>query len=274
MLNEGVILGTQPFHPLPVDLLVRPPILVPRPETEHWVQHLSQTLLSSSNSSRDHTTSFKILDIGTGTGCIALGLTKSLLNSSRSSLNGESESRVECLGIDRSEQAVELARENTRRCLLTREVKVRRMDLFNDEFVEHVLRRDQTQEEGQDGGGGEKGFDLIVSNPPYITRREFEGLDKSVKNWEDRSALVGESPTDTEEGKDDGLIFYRRISSILNDLLRKPITKGGRGGPVVAFEVGKGQAREVGALLRRQGFKSEIVSDPWGVERAVFGWRR
>jgi len=243
--------------------------LVPRPETEHWVQHLSQVLLESSSSLSKTTNSkgkFRILDIGTGSGCIALGLTRSLMNARSGTI-------VETIGIDQSEEAVELARENTVRCSLENEVRIEKMDLFEEGFGDEVMKY---QEEGEEEGG--KGFDLIVSNPPYITREEFEGLDKSVKNWEDRKALVGESPLTTtreDKGMDDGLIFYRRITSLLPSLLRDSLTntKGG-GGPVVAFEVGKGQAREVGGLLRREGFKSEIVSDPWGVERAVFGWRR
>ena len=223
-----------------------------------------------SSSSRESRTikrqrKFRILDIGTGSGCIALGLTRSLLNA-------RSGTTVETIGIDQSEEAVELARENTERCSLENEVRIEKMDLFDDEFVDEVMKY---QEEGEEEEGG-KGFDLIVSNPPYITREEFEGLDKSVKNWEDRKALVGESPLTTtreDKGMDDGLIFYRRITSLLPSLLRDSLTNS-EGGPAVAFEVGKGQAREVGGLLRREGFKSEIVSDPWGVERAVFGWRR
>jgi len=230
-----------------------------------------------SSSSRESRTikrqrKFRILDIGTGSGCIALGLTRSLLNA-------RSGTTVETIGIDQSEEAVELARENTERCSLENEVRIEKMDLFDDEFVDEVMKYQEEGEEDEEGWKG-KGFDLIVSNPPYITREEFEGLDKSVKNWEDRKALVGESPLTTtreDKGMDDGLIFYRRITSLLPSLLRDSLTNtkgGGGGGPVVAFEVGKGQAREVGGLLRREGFKSEIVSDPWGVERAVFGWRR
>jgi len=209
---------------------------------------------------------FRILDIGSGSGCIALGLTRSLLNAKSGTI-------VETIGIDQSEEAVELARENTERCSLQNEVRIEKMDLFEEGFRDEVMKY---QEEGEGEEEGGKGFDLIVSNPPYITREEFEGLDKSVKNWEDRKALVGESPLTTtreDKGKDDGLIFFRRITSLLPSLLRDSLTNS-EGGPAVAFEVGKGQAREVGGLLRREGFKSEIFSDPWGVERAVFGWRR
>ncbi|GAA5954221.1 hypothetical protein JCM3765_005323 [Sporobolomyces pararoseus] len=285
------ILGSQPFYPLPVDLLVKPPILVPRPETEHWVLHLSQTILSSpsfrnSTSSpapgqnKDKEAKFRILDIGTGSGCIALGLTQSLLHPDQPHVNGTSkpergsgERTIETVAIDQSNFAVELAKENSQRCQLEERVSVHQLDLFSDSFTGDVKRLGNTSE-------GE-GFDLVVSNPPYITREEFEGLDLSVKNWEDRKALVGEVPHDSGVGeeaegvRDDGLIFYKRITSILEQLLRpgnEVASKQDRP-PNIAFEVGKGQAQEVGKMLRTRGYKAEIVSDPWGVERAVFGWK-
>jgi HemK-like putative methylase len=277
MVNEdkplAYVLGTQPFYPLEVELLCRPPVLVPRSETEHWVLHLSQILKSSPPSpspSRGggggETTLFRILDIGTGSGCIALGLSQSLVSTRK----------VETIAIDQSPLACSLARENVVRCRLESDVSIHQLDVFSNDFVDRVKSlRTQHDDEGQ-------GFDLVVSNPPYITRKEFQHLDKSVKNWEDRSALVGELPLnregerveEEEDEDDDGLIFYRRITSILDRLLRVPLREAGGGGPNVAFEVGKGQARRVGELLRRRGYKSEIVSDPWGVERAVFGWKR
>lgn len=272
------ILGSQPFYPLPVDLLVRPPTLVPRPETEHWVLHLSQTILSSPSFQQE--AKFRILDIGTGSGCIALGLTQSLLHPDQTLVNSVEVERnttrlIETVAIDQSNLAVELAIENSRRCQLEERVSVHQLDLFSDSFTEDVKRL------GNEAEG--EGFDLVVSNPPYITREEFEGLDLSVKNWEDRKALVGEKPPgvstrgEEPEGSttDDGLIFYRRITSILEHLLRRANEVGTKEArpPSIALEVGKGQAQEVGKMLRTRGYKAEIVSDPWGVERAVFGWK-
>lgn len=200
------------------------------------------------------------------------------------------EKKIETFGIDQSPNAVELARENATRCELEGTVRINEMDLFDETFVEEVRRLGITEE----GEGDGEGYDLVVSNPPYITREEFKGLDPSVKDWEDRKALVGERSNEIkeeegvkgegeeEEGKDDGLIFYRRITSILDSLLSKTSKEGsgevsrgkGTGPPNVAFEVGMGQAEEVAKMLRIRGYKAEIVSDPWGVERAVFGWKR
>ncbi|GAA5939185.1 S-adenosylmethionine-dependent methyltransferase [Sporobolomyces koalae] len=249
------VLGSQPFHPLPVDLVVRAPILVPRPETEHWVLHLSETILSTATLANDRP--FRILDLGTGTGCIALGLTQSLVTSNRFP-------SVSTLAIDQSNEAVTLARENVERCKLEPSVQVVKLDLFDSDFAHRVV---------DDREGGHQRFNLVVSNPPYITRTEFESLDPSVKNWEDRAALVGERPSSTTGSDlDDGLIFYHKIASMLDDLLVPGRDELGPG-PHVAFEVGKGQARAVETLLSERGFKSEIVSDPWGIERAVFAWK-
>ncbi|GAA5900889.1 hypothetical protein JCM5296_002208 [Sporobolomyces johnsonii] len=264
------VLGTQPFHPLPVDLLVRPPTLIPRPETEHWVLHLSQVILESLPSKSSAPKPFRILDIGTGTGCIALGLAHSLLHPSAPSPPTSPFSSVHALAVDKSTSAISLASENAARCNLEQQVTFLETDVFADDFPS-VARS------GSGGGGdeGEQGFDLVVSNPPYITLDEYDRLDASVREWEDRGALVGERPGAAPAAVDDGLVFYRRIAGLLGELLvdSSPLLDGASAAPVVAFEVGEGQARAVAALLEERGFKAEIVSDPWGVERAVFGWR-
>lgn len=109
------------------------------------------------------------------------------------------------------------------------------------------------------------GFDLVVSNPPYITKKDYESLPSSVKDWEDRGALVGED----EGGVDDGLVFYERITRIAKELLRE---EGGKG-PVLALEVGMGQSERVVQMVERQGMRSEVVNDQWEIERLVLGWR-
>lgn len=102
-------------------------------------------------------------------------------------------------------------------------------------------------------------FDLITSNPPYIPLAEYKLLSKSVKDYEDPRALLG------DHGR--GLTFYHRIAQLVRSdgILR-------RGGLVVC-EVGKGQAREVEDILAAQGGLKdmEIWEDPWGVERVVLG---
>lgn len=277
--------GTQPFHPLPQSLLVRPPTLIPRPETEHWLAHLAHILKGSLN----HTPGdqpFTILDIGTGTGCIPLVLAHSLRHSSNP---------VHAIGVDQSTAAARLARENVARCGtdVPGRIHVLQGDLFTPDFVG---RMKQAGRASRSEGDKFQGFNLVVSNPPYIPRRDYEGLAASVKEWEDRRALVGEvhpspdlgadalvkatttpaSPQQSNEQDDDGLIFYRKITSLLDQLLSAEagvLDAGGSPAPVVAFEVGQGQAGDVQALLRARGYRAEAVDDQWGIQRLVLGYR-
>ncbi|GAA5937285.1 hypothetical protein JCM3775_001602 [Rhodotorula graminis] len=263
------VLGTQPFHPLVLPLLVRPPTLIPRPETEHWVSHLASRILTSSSpplSSAPTAPPFRLLDIGTGSGCIALALAAHLRSADRA---------VQSTAVDRAPTALALATENAARQSLSDVVAVREADLFSPSFAAALTDGD--------------GFDLVVSNPPYITRAEYAELDPSVRAWEDRGALVGEGE-ERGDGRaraqgaaaaddDDGLVFYRRIVSLLDELLAAR-SRAPRSAPVVAFEVGQGQARAVERLLqdwRAAGcakLETDVVRDPWGIERAVFArWR-
>lgn len=141
------LIGNVPFGDLTIN--VKPPILIPRPETEEWVHRLIEQL-------KPHEEKVKtVLDIGTGSGCIALAIAKSFPNAS-------------VTATDLNPQALELAQENA----TINNIK-------NIEFVESDLftnLQDQT-------------FDLIVSNPPYIAQSFEKTLDKSVIDWEDHGAL-------------------------------------------------------------------------------------
>lgn len=254
--------GTQPFHPLAIPLLIRPPTLIPRPETEHWVTELAEVLRNhfAAQSTCQTTTPrpFRILDIGTGSGCIPLALAASL----------KQYDTVRAVGVDVADSAVELARENVVRCGLDKVVSIGKADLFANNFAKIVNGLGRSGEADEAGGGA---YDIVISNPPYITRDAYKSLTASVKDWEDRGALVGESLDDTTN-LDDGMIFYRRIIGLLPSLLATPITTSCSSGfPSVVFEVGEAQAEKVRLLLEEAGFRGEIMLDQWGIERVVVG---
>lgn len=142
---------------------------------------------------------------------------------------------------------------------MEKEVRIVRGDVFAKTFVEEMRK---------EVGGG---FDLVVSNPPYITRKDYVGLPESVKEWEDRAALVGER--EGAEGTDDGLVFYSRIVGIVKELFREKGEPGAEGAPVLALEVGEGQATQVGRMVEAVGMRKEVQQDQWGVERVVLGYR-
>ncbi len=140
------ILGWVPF--LDLKLLVTPPTLIPRPETEYWVHEL----INSMQKWQNHT--LTILDIGTGSGCIALSLAQAFPQS-------------HVYAVDIAPSAIELAQQNAKLNNIT-----------NITFIESNLF---------DNLPSNLTFDLIVSNPPYID--PTAQLDQSVANWEDHGAL-------------------------------------------------------------------------------------
>jgi release factor glutamine methyltransferase len=146
------ILGFVPF--LDLKIHVKPPILIPRQETEQWVQELIEVLKNEPSAD------FSILDIGTGSGCIALALAKQF-------------PLAHITAIDINRSALELARQNAKINGISNVVFIE-SDLFLS-----IPSRSR--------------FDLIVSNPPYIDPSMMNSLSKQVKDWEDHLALFADN---------------------------------------------------------------------------------
>lgn len=238
ILIRGSI-GSTPFGPL--DLLTRPPTLIPRPETEDWTLRLADMLTPTP------ARPLSILDLCTGSGCIPLLLCHLLPPGS-----------TRAYGVDISEDAIRLATDNAARCNIpsfeplslaqsSRNVFVPVLgDLRDPNLFKRVLPP----------------FDIITANPPYIPKREYDQLPISVKNYEDPAALLGDLPDDE---KRDGLAFYRLIAQLLRQ-------KGMlRDGSIVALEVGQDQADVVEGILQQSaGLRStQVWKDPWNVKRVV-----
>jgi len=168
------LVGYKEFYSLTFD--VNPNVLIPRPETEHLVVEAvdrgklllkfpaTQVELSHPTSSGDKD-SFQALlhvaDIGTGSGAIAIALLKHL-------------PRSRVTAVDISPAALEVARSNAQR----HGVESARLQFVEGDLLEWCPADLQ--------------FDMIVSNPPYVSPEEYQNLSKSVRDYEPRSALISE----------------------------------------------------------------------------------
>lgn len=198
-----------------LDFKVSPDVLIPRPDTEGVVVRGLEMLAGVEGT--------HILDIGTGSGAILI----SLLHE-RQTAQG--------LGLDISNAALEIARINADTLGVAS-----RCEFLQSDFLKSVLQTST--------------FDLIVSNPPYITDIAMESLDKTVKDYEPALALRGGL---------DGLTPYREIIDTAHTIL-KP------GGGLV-FEVGYDQGDAVRALLQGAGYTSvKVEKDVAGHDRVVSG---
>jgi release factor glutamine methyltransferase len=191
-------------------------VLVPRPDTETLVEvALRRTV--------DRSMSMRALDLCTGSGCVGVTLARE-----------RPTSRVHA--TDSSEDALAVARANALR-LGAYNVSVAAGDLFGG------LDRDRCR------------FDVIVANPPYISRDEIERLAPDIRDYEPRSAL---------DGGETGLDLVRRI--VADAPLH--LVKGG----TLAIELGAGQAPEAAGLLASRGFERVTATRDYGrIERVVDG---
>jgi release factor glutamine methyltransferase len=208
------IVGRREFFSL--DFEVGSAVLIPRPETETVVECALDFLTGRPSAS--------VLDLGTGSGAIAVAV----------AVNAP-DARV--VATDLSKESLEVASANARRHGCDGRITFLHGDWFG--ALDH-------------GWSGEP-FDLIVSNPPYVSDAEFVMLAPEVREFEPRAALLS--------GKDP-LVFYRRIANGLERRLE-------REGEVVV-EVGMGQARAVAEILGCAGcVNTAVVRDLAGVERVV-----
>ncbi len=198
--------------------IVSPDVLIPREETEFLVK----CALDKIDEIKKGTV--QILDIGTGSGCIACIIAKNAKN-------------TEVLGVDISINALQIALENVQKLDLIKRVVLRKSDIFS------ALREGET-------------FDIIVSNPPYVCINDYNNLDKVVKDFEPKNALLAQ---------DDGLEFYKKI--ICN--AKKYLNKGG----YLIFECGKNQANKICKLLEKSNFNiDDVICDMAGIQRVVVAY--
>ena len=216
-----------------LDLKVTPATLIPRPETAELVERIDTDTRTLPEGK-----ALKVLDIGTGSGCIAIALKKA-------------HPEWEVTGIDISEEAIEVARENAKRNKV--EVDFLVADIFSDEngVIEPL-------------GGEEYGknlrYDIVVSNPPYICEKEKADMRRNVLDFEPQGALFVPD--------DDPLKFYRRIAQLFSPITRNPspIT------PHIFFEINEAYGDEMVQLLNDYGYTDiRLTEDIYGKARIIEG---
>ncbi|MFT7588991.1 MAG: release factor glutamine methyltransferase, partial [Limisphaerales bacterium] len=185
---------------------VSPAVLIPRPETEELTEKVLQTLIqylsqALSNSLNVDPLIVRILDIGTGSGCIPITLAAEL-NAHYKNQGYTKSVKIELLGIDLSEDALGIAKENAKQLLVQEDhisVSFESLDFLDSKALNKFLER-----QGK--------FDVLVSNPPYIGKEERDSLQTQVVDFEPGIALF--SPNE------DPLIFYKRIAEQANNIIK------------------------------------------------------
>ena len=216
------VLGSVPFADL--EILVEPPTLIPRPETEEWCLYIVEHLLTLDNKK------ITILDLATGSGCIALTLADCV-------------PQATIVATDVADVALELAEKNIEHNK-KRNVTLIKSDLF-DAIPAHMH------------------FDMIVSNPPYITATEFIQLDETVTRWEDHNALVA---------CDNGLAIIKKIIAQAPLFIHTNDEMKQKNIPQIVIEIGYAQGKAVESLMLIAGYNDVLVhKDLEGKDRFVTG---
>ncbi|MBI3754561.1 MAG: peptide chain release factor N(5)-glutamine methyltransferase [Deltaproteobacteria bacterium] len=228
------IIGEQEFWGLPFK--VNKDVLIPRPETEILVEEAVEAVnckllnvncrkkqTNSISRFTVHNSQFTILDLCTGSGCIAIALAKEIPD-------------CKVYVTDISEMALNISRENAERHGVADRITFIQGSLF----------------EPLKGSGLKEKFDLIVSNPPYISKKMMNELQPEVKDYEPQAALYG---------GDDGLDFYRKIIADAPAYLAK--------GGYLMLEMGYGQAEKIKNLIEQSNVFEDItvIKDFAGIDR-------
>ncbi len=208
------ILGHKAFYKY--DFEVSEDVLSPRPDTEVLVEAAVQIAKTQNIKN--------LLDLGVGSGCILLSILKE-----NDQLSGT--------GVDVSQKALHTAQKNASNLALKDRCSFLCKDWNASDF----------------GKCFDQGFDMIVSNPPYIKTSEIEKLETEVKDYDPMIAL---------DGGEDGLNGYRQIAFFAPKLLNQ--------NGYILLEVGAGQAAAVRHIFEEKGLSYlETLSDLSGIERVI-----
>ena len=238
------ITGHQEFWGL--DFVVSPAVLIPRPETEHLVEAVLELARGVQRP--------KLVDVGTGSGCIALALAHELPN-------------AEVYAVDLSAKALEMARANAARLQLDKRVRFLQCNVLEPVLAEpsaaipdrHAVIPSEDFSSSRGTCFSEfRDFDFVVSNPPYVAFSEADKVQKSVQEFEPRMAVFA------------GLHGTDVISPLIEQGYRalKP-------GGWLALEIGYSMRDEVVNLLSPTMWDDiRVVPDLQGIPRVVAARKR
>jgi len=184
-----------------LNISVQPGVFIPRPETELLVEEAVAIAEASTIPPRN------ILEIGTGSGNIAIALATFL-------------PKCHIDTVESSEQSIHIARQN----ILSHNL-AQRITLMQGDFLSNEFRLDRK-------------FDLLISNPPYVSASEFQEIEPEVKEHEPSGAVTDDQ---------DGLTFYRRIAALSNSLLDPDRW--------LLVEIAYNQEQPVSEIFRAHGLK-------------------
>ena len=222
------LLGLREFYGR--EFRVTKDVLDPRPDTETLIASVLESGIWNQEPGKETSSipdsRFQILDLGTGSGCIIITLLKEIQGSTG-------------VGLDISQAALEVAKANKERHGLEDRLELFQGSMFDIDSKNRVL--------------DSLAFDVIVSNPPYITTDDMSGLMPEVRDYEPNIALDG--------GKD-GLDYYRQLAKSTPQLLNP--------NGLIFLEIGAGQASDVADIFQAANWQLKGVrKDLSGHERCI-----
>ena len=188
-------------------------VLSPRMETEELIYRVVEYVKSTKKNN------LKILDLCTGSGIIAITLKKEL-----------SQFSIDVVASDISEEAIKVAKENA-------QVHEATIKFIQSDIFDNIADK----------------FDIIVSNPPYIDRKDEVTMQDNVLKYDPHLALFAE---------EEGMYFYRKIIEQANDYLNE--------NGVIFFEIGYDQKDKIIKLADLNGYSAEVYKDINGRDRMAF----
>ena len=220
-----------------LDLKVTPSTLIPRPETAEFVERINEKMVNDQM--------VNVLDIGTGSGCIAISLKKA-------------HPEWSVTGIDISPEAIEVARENARRNNVDVHFEV--ANILSDQMTKYLNKWYMVNDQMVNEMVNDPMVNIVVSNPPYICESEKVSMRPNVLDYEPSTALfVPDS---------DPLLFYRRIAELSSMDYRQALSRNDQ--RLIFFEINEAYGSQLFAMLGGLGYTDiQITKDIYGKDRII-----